>query len=84
MCTYILSRGVGLVAILILAFLAYPLDSAAQDVTKVWHIGLIHIGHGHVPPSVPALRQKLKDLGYEDRPVRPLRHPTNQLNIREF
>ncbi len=66
MCPYFLSRGLGLVAILNLALLAYPLDSAAQDVTKVWHIGLIHIGAGHAPPSVPALRQKLKDLGYED------------------
>ncbi len=65
MRTYLLSRGLGLAAILNLALLAYPADIAAQDVAKVWHIGLIHIGLGHAPPSVPALRQKLKDLGYE-------------------
>jgi len=38
----------------------------AQQAGKVWRIGLIHIGLDHVPPSFPALREALKELGYEE------------------
>ncbi|HET9489264.1 MAG TPA: ABC transporter substrate-binding protein [Methylomirabilota bacterium] len=52
-----------------MAILTLPLTSPAQTPrarAKVWHIGLFHVGLDHVPPSVPALRQTLAELGYED------------------
>ena len=33
---------------------------------RVWRIGLFHVGLDHVPPSLPALREGLKALGYEE------------------
>lgn len=38
----------------------------AQQSEKVWRIGLFHVGLDHVPPSVPALRDGLKAVGYEE------------------
>lgn len=38
----------------------------AQEPTQSAMIGLIHIGLDHVPPSFPALREALKELGYEE------------------
>ncbi len=38
----------------------------AQEPSKASRIGLIHIGLDHVPPSFPALREALKELGYEE------------------
>jgi len=38
----------------------------AQVPSKSPRIGLIHIGRDHVPPSFPALREALKELGYEE------------------
>jgi putative tryptophan/tyrosine transport system substrate-binding protein len=38
----------------------------AQSQTRVWHIGLFHVGLDHEPPSLPTLRNTLKDLGYEE------------------
>lgn len=38
----------------------------AQEPSKSPRIGLIHIGLDHVPPSFPALREALKELGYEE------------------
>ena len=35
--------------------LLLPLDLAAQ--TKVWRIGLFHVGLDHVPPSLEPLRE---------------------------
>lgn len=38
----------------------------AQQLGKVWRIGLFHVGLDHVPPSLEPLRQTLKALGYEE------------------
>jgi putative ABC transport system substrate-binding protein len=46
--------------------LAVPLVSRAQQVGKVWRVGLFHVGLDHVPPSLEPLRETLKTLGYEE------------------
>jgi putative tryptophan/tyrosine transport system substrate-binding protein len=33
---------------------------------KAWHIGACHVGLDHMPPHLPALREKLRELGYVD------------------
>jgi len=38
----------------------------AQRPKQVYRIGLFHVGLDHVPPSFPALRESLKELGYEE------------------
>ncbi|MDH3446399.1 MAG: ABC transporter substrate-binding protein [Deltaproteobacteria bacterium] len=38
--------------------------NVAQQASKVLRVGLFHVGLDHVPPSVPALREALKELGY--------------------
>jgi putative ABC transport system substrate-binding protein len=38
----------------------------AQRAGKVWRLGLFHVGLDHVPPSLDALRDGLKALGYEE------------------
>ena len=38
----------------------------AQQASKVWRVGLSHVGLDHVPPSLEPLRQELKKLGYEE------------------
>lgn len=38
----------------------------AQQVKKVWHIGLCHVGMDHEPPALRTLHQALNDMGYED------------------
>jgi putative tryptophan/tyrosine transport system substrate-binding protein len=48
------------------AVLAAPLRVEAQQVGRVWRIGLFHVGLDHVPPSLDGLRDGLKALGYED------------------
>jgi ABC-type uncharacterized transport system substrate-binding protein len=52
---------VSLLAILILTF-ADVVD--AQQPTRVWRIGLFHVGLDHVPPSLEPLKEGLKGLGY--------------------
>ena len=47
-------------------FLTTAPPAEAQQPKKVWRIGLFHVGLDHVPPSLPALRQGLKALGYEE------------------
>ena len=62
-------RWLGLAVLLGAAILALPATSSAQSPNagaRVWHIGLFHVGLDHVPPSVPALRESLAKLGYED------------------
>ncbi len=38
--------------------------NVAQQSSKVLRVGLFHVGLDHVPPSVPALKEALKELGY--------------------
>ena len=38
----------------------------AQQASKVWRIGIFHVGLDHVPPSLEPLRQLLKTFGYEE------------------
>ncbi len=51
---------------LTLGFLVAPLAAGAQQSTKVWRLGLFHVGLDHVPPSLDGLREGLKALGYEE------------------
>jgi putative ABC transport system substrate-binding protein len=44
--------------------LAVPLAAKAQQVGKVYRIGLFHVGVDHVPPSLAPLQRELKALGY--------------------
>ncbi len=48
------------------SMLAAPLLTDAQQATKVWRIGLFHVGLDHVPPSLEVLRESLRTLGYEE------------------
>jgi putative ABC transport system substrate-binding protein len=55
---------VWLAAVFCLAALAQT--AYAQKVTKVWHIGLCHVGLDHEPPGLHSLHRALNDLGYQD------------------
>ena len=44
--------------------LALPLAAKAQQLGKVYRIGLFHVGVDHVPPSLEPLQKELKALGY--------------------
>ena len=46
--------------------LALPQAAFAQQATKVWHIGLCHVGLDHEPPGLHSLHQALNDMGYQD------------------
>jgi putative ABC transport system substrate-binding protein len=46
------------------AVLLSPHPPGAQQVPRVWGVGLFHVGLDHVPPSFPALREALNGLGY--------------------
>jgi ABC-type uncharacterized transport system substrate-binding protein len=48
------------------ALLVAPMSAVAQQPGKVSRIGLLHVGLDHVPPSLLALRETLKSLGYEE------------------
>ena len=61
-----MSRWPQLAAFIGLALVTHLPNGVAQSAAKVWHIGVFHVGLDHVPPSVPALRQKLMELGYTD------------------
>jgi putative ABC transport system substrate-binding protein len=50
--------------ILIIAVFSGTAVADAQHSSKVWQVGLFHVGLDHVPPSFPALRESLKALGY--------------------
>ena len=60
----VMSRRVLLASVC--ALLATPLAADAQQATKVWRIGLFHVGLDHVPPSLDGLREGLKARGYEE------------------
>ena len=38
----------------------------AQNVTKVWHVALCHVGLDHEPPGLDTLHKALNDMGYID------------------
>jgi putative ABC transport system substrate-binding protein len=46
-------------------FAVYPC-AQAQEIKKVWHIGLFHVGLDHIPPSLRPLQRELKKVGYEE------------------
>ena len=46
-------------------FLAAPLAAKAQQAGKVSRIGVFHVGD-HIPPGLPALREGLEAMGYEE------------------
>ncbi len=48
------------------AILLFHEPSQAQQPKRIWQIGLFHVGLDHVPPSFPALREAIKELGYEE------------------
>jgi putative ABC transport system substrate-binding protein len=43
-----------------------PQVAFAQKATKVWHIGLCHVGLDHEPPGLYTLHKALNDMGYVD------------------
>jgi putative ABC transport system substrate-binding protein len=59
-----IDRRAALVGIGVL--LAAPLGAVAQQVGKMWRVGLFHVGVDHVPPSLDGLRDRLKTLRYEE------------------
>jgi putative ABC transport system substrate-binding protein len=48
-----------------IALLAIGTVVGAQQQTKVWRLGLFHVGLDHVPGSLTTFRERLKALGYE-------------------
>jgi len=58
-----------LTTMLAVLLLAAPLAGEAQQVGKVYRIGLFHVGLDHVPPSLDRLREGLKALGYDSGTV---------------
>ena len=38
----------------------------AQQATKMWRVGIFHVGLDHIPPTLEPLRRELKGLGYEE------------------
>ena len=58
--------AVGLMLTLALTILTPSLVHDAQSQAKVWRIGLFHVGLDHVPPSLDGVRERLKELGYEE------------------
>ncbi len=55
-----------IILMLTLGTLQVPLAGEAQQATKVWRIGLMHVGLDHPPRSVDTFRETLKALGYEE------------------
>jgi len=57
-------KGKILAFLIICSFILFSHSTDAQQFSKVWQVGLFHVGLDHVPPSFPALRDALKALGY--------------------
>ena len=54
-------------AILATGIVLFSFDLASgQQATKLWRVGIFHVGLDHVPPSLERLRRELKALGYEE------------------
>jgi putative ABC transport system substrate-binding protein len=59
--------GVGSLGFVAASCLCSPPQSArAQKATKVWHVGLCHVGLDHEPPGLHTLHKALNDMGYVD------------------
>jgi len=57
----------GLILMLALAvFLLAQFPTDAEQVGRVYRIGVFHVGLDHVPPSLEPLQRELKALGYEE------------------
>ena len=54
------------VSMALILLLGFASDGTAQQPSKVWRVGLSHVGLDHVPPSLEPLRQELKKRGYEE------------------
>jgi putative tryptophan/tyrosine transport system substrate-binding protein len=59
-------RAIWLIVIVAFSILTTPLIADAQRQAKVWRIGLFHVGLDHVPASLDGVRERLKELGYEE------------------
>jgi len=46
--------------------LAAPLFAFAQQQSKIWRVGFLHVGYDHEPPSYRPLMAGMRELGYED------------------
>jgi putative tryptophan/tyrosine transport system substrate-binding protein len=57
---------IGLLVTFGIGLLWTPLVATAQQPVKVWRIGLFHVGLDHVPASLDGVRERLKELGYEE------------------
>jgi putative tryptophan/tyrosine transport system substrate-binding protein len=53
-----------LLALALLLAAACGSSGSAAPPPRVFHLGLFHVGLDHVPPSLQALKDALKDLGY--------------------
>jgi putative ABC transport system substrate-binding protein len=51
-------------ALLALALIAGACGGSSQSPSKVFHIGLFHVGIDHIPPSLQPLEDALKAMGY--------------------
>jgi putative ABC transport system substrate-binding protein len=51
-------------ALLALALVAGACGGPSKSASKVFHVGLFHVGIDHIPPSLPALEAALKAMGY--------------------
>src|SRR5215467_16253504 len=59
-------KALSLALALFVVMLSPPFRGGAQESTKIWRIGVMHVGLDHVPPSLAPLRDELRTLGYED------------------
>lgn len=69
----------------ILAVVVMFACSDAQAATKVFHLGLCHVGLDHTPPHLPPMRKTLASLGYiEGKNLRfDFRNLANEVAARE-
>ena len=62
-------RGCSVVALLVTATFLAACSGSDGDRTaaqKIAHVGLMHVGTDHIPPSWPSLKARLKELGWVD------------------
>lgn len=61
-----LTRDLLVAIAVVLGLVALEQTVFAQQVTKVWHIGVCHVGLDHEPPGLNSLHKALNDMGYVD------------------